>query len=127
MINADPALNIESWGRGANAPRDVRARERPHELRVSRYLGDMTLLVLDIPDAPGPDSARGIIERNSIALLSSYLAPRPDVPGPGWPGRHSGRERVRRSGLWNNNHVDAPYDPEFLNLFADLAGRMPAP
>ena len=26
------------------------------------------------------------------------------------------REIVRRSGLWNNNHVDENYDPAFISL-----------
>lgn len=86
----------------------------------------MTLLFLEVPDEPGADSARGVIERNSIALLSGYREPTPDRAGTGWLGNHSGRERVRRSGLWNNNHVDEIYDPEFLNLFDDLLGRMSA-
>ncbi|MBC6437477.1 MAG: hypothetical protein GDA52_04920 [Rhodobacteraceae bacterium] len=125
LLNADPSLNVESWGQGSTAPRDVREQERPHEVRVNRYLGEMTLLVLDVLDAPGPDSARGIIERNSIALLSSYRSPALDLPGPRWLGNHSGREKVRKSGLWNNTHVNETYDPEFLNLFDNLTQRMP--
>jgi len=93
---------------------------------VSDYLGNMTLLFLEVPDDPGPDSARGVVERNSIALLSGYREPTQDRPSKSWLGNHSGRERVRRSGLWNNNHVDEIYDPEFLNLFDDLLRRMSA-
>ena len=126
ILNSDTSLEVESWGRGASATRELRDLEREHEVRVSDYLGDMTLLFLEVPDEPGPDSARGVIERNSIALLSGYREPTPDRPSISWLGNHSGRERVRRSGLWNNNHVDEIYDPEFLNLFDDLLRRMPA-
>lgn len=94
--------------------------EREHELRVSERLGEMNVLFVNVPDDPGQDSARGVIERNSIALLSSYREPSPDQPSSGWLGRYSGRERVRRSGLWNNNHVDENYDREFLSLFEEL-------
>ena len=126
ILNSNASLNVESWGRGASATRELRDLEREHEVRVSDYLGDMTLLFLEVPDEPGPDSARGVIERNSIALLSAYRELTPDRASISWLGNHSGRERVRRSGLWNNNHVDEIYDPEFLNLFDDLLRRMPA-
>ena len=35
-------------------------------------------------------------------------------------GARSDRERVRASGLWNNNHVDEGYDPAFLDEMAAL-------
>jgi hypothetical protein len=82
---------------------------------VSEYLSDLELLFVEVPDDPGRESARSIIERNSIALLSSYIEPAPDQPSPAWLGHLSGREPVRRSGLWNNNHVDEAYNPDFLN------------
>lgn len=126
ILNSDTSLKVESWGRGASATRELRDLEREHEVRVSDYIGDMTLLFLEVPDEPGPDSARGVIERNSIALLSGYREPTPDRASTSWLGNQSGRERVRRSGLWNNNHLDEIYDPEFLNLFDNLLRRMPA-
>ncbi|WP_099865929.1 hypothetical protein [Pararhizobium haloflavum] len=126
LLNAAGLPSVESWGRGSSATRDLRDHEREHEVRVSEYLGKMNLLFLDVPDKPGPDSARAIIERNSIALLSSVRDSTQDRPSAGWLGNHSGRERVRRSGLWNNNHVEETYDPGFLDLFEDLVRRMPA-
>lgn len=123
LMNRDPLLAETSWGRGSSTTREIRQREREHESRVSAYLGAMSLSFLPIPDASGPDSARGLIERNSIALLSSFISPTPDQPSQTWLGHHSGRERVRRSGLWNNNHVDEAHDPDFLNLFEDLVRR----
>lgn len=124
IINSEQSLPVASWGKGSTAERDIRDLERTHEVRVSQYLGDMTLLHLDVPDEAGRDSARGVIERNSIALLSGFREPAPDPPSPQWLGRHSGRERVRRSGLWNNNHVEEAYDPDFLNILEDLVRRM---
>lgn len=126
LLNRDRSITLQTWGRGSFAAPDVREAEREHEIGVSEYLGRMTLLFVDVPDDPGRDSARGTIERNSIALLSSYLETAPDRPSPTWLGHHSGRERVCRSGLWNNNHVDETYDPDFLNLLHDLVRRMPA-
>ena len=119
-----PGLMPDSWGKGQTAPKAIRDNEHPHEVRVSEYLAEMTFLSVSIPDAPGPDSMRGIIERNAIALLSGYHESSPDKPGSNWLGSHSTREKVRRSGLWNNNHVDEDYDPAFLNDFEKLIRAM---
>jgi len=126
LLNREASITVESWGRGSSATRGLRGLEREHEIRVSEYLSGMKLLFVEVPDDPGRDSARGTIERNAIALLSGYLKPAPDQPSADWLGHYSGRERVRRSGLWNNNHVDEAYDPDFLNLLDDLVRRMPA-
>lgn len=120
----NPGLMPGSWGDGSTAPKAIRDNEHPHEVRVSGYLGDMTLLFVSIPDACGPDSMRGIIERNAIALLSGYQESLPDKPSSNWLGNHSTREKVRRSGLWNNEHVDKDYDPAFLNDFEKLIKAM---
>jgi hypothetical protein len=69
---------------------------------------------------PGPESQRGYIERNSIALLSSYNKAPLDPPSITWLGRHSDRERVRKSGLWNQNHVEEACDPAFLDCLDRL-------
>ena len=85
------------------------------EACVSEYIGQMPFLWLNVSDAPGPTSSRGLIERNAIALLSGYKWPAADGPSTEWLGRYSDRERVRLSGLWNSNHVDETYDPSFLD------------
>ena len=113
-----------SWGvgssRGAAAGRlglslaNIKDTEESLERLVSRYIGQMPFLWLDIPDEPGPDSRRGFIERNAIALLSSFKTPAVDRPSPNWLGRNSDRERVRQSGLWNNAHVEQVWHPDFL-------------
>lgn len=120
LMHRNPALEFPSWGNGSNAPRDTRQRENPLEQKVSNFLGDLTLVVLPIPDQAGPDSLRGVIERNSIALLSGYDGGVCDRPSEGWLGTYSGREKVRKSGLWNNNHVDETYDPAFLETMETL-------
>ena len=117
---------IPTWGignsPGAAAERHsidreaVNASEHPIEREVSKILGAMPFLWLDVPDEPGPDSLRGVIERNAIALLSNYEGDSLDGPSANWLGGSSNRETVRRSGLWNSNHVDETYDPSFLDL-----------
>jgi hypothetical protein len=126
---ADPV----SWGIGGDpgaAARKldmtreaVKSAELGLECRVSRYIGRMPFLWLEIDDPPGAGSLRGLIERNSIALLSNCEEGNIDVPSGGWLGRYSDRERVRQSGLWNNRHVDEPYDPPFLKQFGQLVRK----
>ena len=69
---------------------------------------------------PGPDSQRDLIERNAIALLSHARTPAADAPSSRWLGTFSDRERVRTSGLWNNNHVEENYDASFLDAMERL-------
>lgn len=94
------------------------------ERRVSAYIGQMPFLWLDVPDAPSPQSARGAIERNAIALLSHAGTPAADPPSAQWLGAHSDRPRVRTFGLWNSDHVDEGYDATFLDEMAELVGRV---
>lgn len=117
-------LDYPTWGSGSSAPREIREREEPLESLVSLKVGEMPFLWLAIEDAPGPDSLRGYIERNSIALLSNSGRQAIDPPSNGWLGHHSDRERVRVSGLWNQNHVDEAYDPEFLGMLKHLVNDM---
>ncbi len=120
MINRNPTFAVESWGQGSSASREVRQAENPHEIRVSEYIGNMSFIFLPVLDDAGPNSARGVIERNIIALLSGFVHSRIDPPNPDWLGTASSRDRVRRSGLWNNNHVGDDYDRRFLGLFEAL-------
>lgn len=99
---------------------DIKEGERPHEEAVSRRIRTMPFLWIAVEDVPGPTSARGLIERNAIGLLSNFNKEPLDVPSDSWLGHSSGRERVRKSGLWNNNHVDEPYEPAFLDTFSLL-------
>jgi hypothetical protein len=116
--------NYSSWGQGNSAPKEVRERERPLEQAVSAMLGSMSCLWIAVEDEPGPDSLRGYIERNAIALLSNYGRTPLDPPSSGWLGWFSNRERVRRSGLWNSNYVDETYAPDFLDTLTRLIDRM---
>ena len=92
------------------------AAEAPVEAAVSAYLGRLPSLWLLIDDEPGPGSLRGPIERNAIALTSGLQEPVIDQPSPSWLGLYSGRDKVRRSGLWNQRHVDEKYVPNFLDV-----------
>jgi hypothetical protein len=93
------------------------------ERQVSSHIGAMPFLWLAVPSRPGGESDRGYIERHSIALLSGLDA-RADRPSVGWLGCYASSSRVRRSGLWNSNHVGDGYDPGFLQVLGDLVQRM---
>ena len=117
-------FDYPSWGKGDTAPREVREHEQPLERAVSTVIGDMPFLWLAIEDEPGPDSLRGYVERNAIALLSNYGKHPIDPPSRSWLGYSCDRKRVRTSGLWNSNHVDETYEPAFLDTLARLIDQM---
>jgi hypothetical protein len=99
---------------------EILSNEYALEVAVSEHIRSMPFLWVKVDDPPGPDSNRGIIERNSIALLSNFGDAQFDAPSEEWLGHNCDRERVRRSGLWNNNHVDEIYDQNFLAIFRTL-------
>jgi hypothetical protein len=107
--------SFPTWGTGNAANAKVRAGERALECEVSQVIGAMPFLWLATQDEAAPVSARGYIERNAIAILSNYNKVPLDPPSENWLGRDCDRERVRGSGLWNQNHVDENYDPAFLD------------
>lgn len=119
-VAADPGKAAQKLGLGSRAA--VKDAEADLERRVSEYVGQMPFLWLDVPDAPGPQSARGRIERHAIALLSRARTPAADHPSATWLGMHRDRLRVCKSGLWNNNHVDEDGAAAFLSEMAELAG-----
>jgi hypothetical protein len=113
-----------NWGDKKSASREIRTSEQPLEREVSRILGDMSFLWLAVEDESGPQSLRGFIERNAISLLSNYHKPPLDAPSDGWLGRHSDRERVKCSGLWNSNHVTEKYEATFLDILHRLVSEV---
>ena len=126
LIKKD-GLNYPSWGKGDTAPPEVRKLEQPLERMVSTVIGDMPFLWLAVEDEPRPESLRGYIERNAIALLSNWGKQPIDPLSTSWLGHLSDREKVRASGLWNSNHVNEDYDPAFLDVLARLIDEMEIP
>jgi hypothetical protein len=123
-LAARHGYNYPTWGCGNSAKGDVRKGEFALEKEVSAVIGKMPFLWIAIEDDAGPDSLRGFIERNSIALLSNYEKHVLDAPSKDWLGHQSDRERVRGSGLWNQNHVDENYAPDFLDRFEELVAAL---
>jgi hypothetical protein len=123
LIGRD-GYNFPTWGEGSSATKDIRAAEVELERGVSQVIGKMPFLWLSIGDEPGPESMRGKIERNSVALLSNFEKAPLDPPSSQWLGHYCNRERVRASGLWNQNHVDEHYEPDFLDHLDGLVAQM---
>ncbi|URK16578.1 hypothetical protein M9H61_13595 [Thalassospira sp. GO-4] len=113
-----------NWGKGQTSNHDIRRAELLHEKKVSAVIAEMPFLWLPIEDKPGPDSLRGLIERNSIALLSNHQRTPINPPSKNWLGYSCDRERVKTSGLWNQNHVTEQYEPQFLQVFEKLVGEI---
>lgn len=101
-------------------PQALKAGEAQVEQAVTRYIGAMPFLWLDVDDNPGPDSLRTIVERNAIALLSNYERPSCDPASAGWLGQYSNRPLVRNSGMWNQRHVAEAHQSAFLDVFEKL-------
>jgi hypothetical protein len=127
------ALHVDSWGVGQSLTEasarlgrsvaELKGSEAPVEAAVTRHIGDMPFVWIAVDDDPGPGSVRGVIERNAIALLSSWHRTPVDPVSPRWLGQHSGRERVRASGLWNNDHVEDTHDAAFVDMLAGAIAR----
>lgn len=103
------------WGRGVRADKEILTHEALLESEVSAYIGDMEVLYLNINDAPSSVSDRAYIEKNAIALLSR-AGSAVDPPSESWLGLFSPSLAIRRSGLWNLNYVNGPYDRNFLEV-----------
>lgn len=124
------SLDVPSWGVPPDAGTAARKlqisrealkeMERPIEIEVSKHICALPFLWLEVNDQRGPDSLRGVVERNSIALLSNFIEKTPDIPSLGWLGNHCDREKVRSSGLWNNDFVECKCEPGFLDTLERL-------
>ena len=113
-------LNFPTWENRNAASKDIRTKELELEKSVSKVIGKMPFLYLIVEDEAGPNSLRGYIEQNSISLLSNYCKSPLDTASQEWLGNTCSREKVNKSGLWNQNHVDESYDFNFLDIFEKL-------
>ena len=119
-----PRLATPTWDNSSASPRE-RAAERPLEEEVSRYIGAMPFLWIEVEDPPSPSSRRLYIERHSIALLSSVVL-KVDPPSTCWLGLLCPHPDVAQSGLWNSRHVhEKEYDRKFLDKLERLVPLSP--
>jgi hypothetical protein len=130
-------LHVPSWAEGGSlgeaslrlglAREAIRNLERPVESAVTLAIGAMPFVWVQVEDPPSTTSQRAFIERNAIALLSNFGKTPADPPLETWLGLDSEKDRVRRSGLWNNNHVEEIYDPTFMDILEGAADSTARP
>jgi hypothetical protein len=121
-----PDWDIDRIKNADRARGPIRDEEYPLERRVSTYLREQPFLWVRVDDEPGRDSDRESLERHSIALLSNYNSEPYDSRKECWLGKYSPQEKIRKSGLWNNNHVEKDYDPAMLDTFEQYIESTPA-
>ena len=124
LLNRSPKRTaVRTWGVGQSATQELRTAELFLENQVSATIGAMSLLWLAVADEPSPTSDRAYIQKNAIALISGPTGPL-DLARPTWLGRFGDRKAIRKSGLWNVDYVDEPYDPRFLETMAVYVDAM---
>lgn len=111
---------FQTWGVGQSAPRNIRVSENPIEKKVSTHIRSMPFLWIKIDDPSGPNSMRKYIERNAIALLSNSSRNEIDPPTKNWLGHYCWNENIRKSGLWNSNHVTERVQEDFLECLENI-------
>ena len=107
---------VSSWGSNEfpKNPKLVKL-EGALEARVSEYIGNLSVALLDVPGDSAKDNDRAYLEQNLIALLSNAFHPL-DPPSHNWLGRHSDKAEIRKSGLWNVNHTAQTYHAPFAKM-----------
>jgi hypothetical protein len=122
----DKVAICTTWGVGQSAPHDVRLVEEGVEARVSEYIGIMPFLHLArLTMSQAQIACEVTSSGNTIALLSNFARPPFDSSSQSWLGMRCPRQRVRASGLWNNNHVDEAPDSALFEVLHDLvAGKI---
>ncbi len=88
-------------------------RDHNHTRCISDHIRQMPFLWLDVGGQNGHQS-RTRLERNAIALLSNWHRDERDEPSDSWLGKHSVKNEIKRSGLWNVQHVKGEYGGSFL-------------
>lgn len=123
-INNRDDLNVPSWNLS-----DITLEERNQEIELEKkvgvYLGNMPFIYIQAEDRAGIESIRCYIEKNSISLLSNYDRNPIDASSERWLGKYCFSEKVKKSGLWNQNHVESDqWDNRLLEKLNNLVAKM---
>ena len=111
LERGDTSSSIPTWGQGQSAPASVQELEADHERRVSKYLGELEVFIIEIDDESSKHSMRAVAERQLISLYSEALLPI-DIPSANWLGLSSPLDKIVQSGLWNIREVGSQYKPK---------------
>ncbi len=109
-------LLSDTWSKGQTASKEIKTVEKPIEVEVSKIIGNMKILWLSINDKPNKFSDRGFIEKNMVALLSTFNH-KTDTASKDWLGNWNPHVHIKESSLWNVDYVENDYDPRFLEIF----------
>jgi hypothetical protein len=122
------SLNFSEWGIGNNASRKIKVSEYKLEQDVSRFIRSMRFLCLKVEDSindMSDNELRDYIEKNSIGLLSNFNNNLKFDQAKEWLGSYcNGHNKVIKSGLWNQDHVDYNYNCSFLDIMDKLIKKM---
>lgn len=110
------------WGKGQNATKDIRESELALEIQVSKYIGSLQVLFIEIADVAGPASKRAYFERQAVALMSQDEVVL-DPPSSQWLGHWSPKPEIRASGLWNIHHIATHADLSFVDQLHSISDR----
>jgi len=111
---ARDGLTCPTWGVRPSAGRHLVESEPELEERVSAYLARLLVTHVPVLDEPGPESMGGYVERNAIALLSTWVAGETHQGGSG-----------PAVGLWNVRYVGERAAEGFLGRLRELVpGRI---
>lgn len=110
-------LNItcDSWGKDFPSTEVLKKQELDIEKEVSKYIGEMPVLLINIDDKVSKFSDRSYIEQNLIALISGKYNPI-DFYNQSWLGNYSINDSVKKSSLWNVDYTDKGYQQNFLDV-----------
>lgn len=114
ILNAQMAPNVDTWGSSSSNKQALLA-ERELEQKVSEYLSRLHVALIDVAGASDKTNDRSYLEQNLIALFSNKCKPL-DPPSYRWLGNSSDKREIRKSGLWNVNHVEQHFDPQYVDV-----------
>lgn len=120
MMEKD-GLEYPTWGNIQSSEDIAKSNEQSLERRVSKYLGNLSVMQIPVLDPPSKLSDRAYLEQNMISLLSGEFGPI-DYGDESWLGYHCPNVSVRKSSLWNVNHTEQNYDPYFLEVLDIFVG-----
>jgi hypothetical protein len=113
----------DRWNSISRDRSEVRDEEYSLEKRVSKYIRRQPFLWINVDDKPSKNSERARLEQNIIALLSNFDKEAVDPRSKDWLGNDSPKKEIRKSGLWNVNHVGENYSSDFLKLLEKKVGQ----
>lgn len=121
LIEKNNIKGVDNWGNRSKQLLSARQSEYELERLVTKFIGETSVVWLPVEGRGFEDAKRrSYIERNAIALLSNLNKVHSiDPPSTEWLGL-SGRPLIKKSGLWNQQHVEKDHDTGLIGVFEDI-------